>query len=54
MGRAIVGSLVLSTLGAGDHVVSRERVVVRSVTTADVARRLLAQDLLADAAMVGA
>jgi hypothetical protein len=53
MGRAIVRSHVPSSVSTSDDMVSRQRVVCRAVTTADPARLLLAQHLLADAAMVG-
>jgi hypothetical protein len=38
---------------ASDHVISREWVVFRSVTTADPTALLLGQHLRCDAAMVG-
>jgi len=53
MSRAIVRANVPSSVCASDDMVSRQRVIRRAMTTADPARRLLAQHLRGDAAMVG-
>jgi hypothetical protein len=53
MGRSIVRANVPSSVSTSDDMVSRQRVVFRSVITADPARLLLAQHSLTNAAMLG-
>jgi hypothetical protein len=53
MGGAVVGSHVPSTVSTSDDMVSRKRVIRRAMTTANPARLLFGQHLLADAAMLG-